>query len=60
VFSLGATTNPEEVAKKLYEVLRYLDREGIKEAWVDMEFPSDGLWKTIGERLRKASAKQTA
>ena len=59
VFSLGASTDPEQAAKNLYQVLRNLDRQGIKEAWVDMNFPQYGLWETVGERLRKASAKKT-
>lgn len=57
IFELGATTNPEEVAKNLYGTLRLLDLEGIKAAWVDTSFPKEGLWSTVAERLRKASSK---
>src|SRR5690606_13545775 len=48
-YSLGGSTNPQEVAKNLYEVLRRLDRDAVAEAWVDMEFPQDGLWRTVAE-----------
>jgi L-threonylcarbamoyladenylate synthase len=57
VYNLGSTTNPEEVAKNLYETLRKLDREGVEKAWVDTVFPSTGLWTTVAERLRKASSR---
>jgi L-threonylcarbamoyladenylate synthase len=56
VFSLGSSTNSEEVAKNLYDTLRLLDQEGVQMAWVDTEFPMEGLWTTIAERLRKAAA----
>lgn len=56
IFELGATTDPEEVAKNLYGTLRTLDLEGIKKVWVDTRFPDVGLWTTVSERLRKASS----
>lgn len=52
---LGSLDQPEEVAANLYKILRQLDQENIPSAWVDMDFPSDGIWKTIAERLTKAS-----
>lgn len=55
VLCLGQSTNPNEVAKNLYKILRALDERGVAEAWVDMDFPSAGLWTTINERIRKAA-----
>lgn len=55
LFSLGPSDRPETVAENLYETLRRLDREGVKEAWLDMRLPHDGLWETIEERLLKAA-----
>lgn len=54
-FSLGLSTRPEEVCYNLYEILRYLDRRGILVAWVDMDFPDSGLWRTVRERLERAA-----
>jgi L-threonylcarbamoyladenylate synthase len=54
VIALGSTNNPEEVAENLYAVLRQLDVEGISDANVDVDVPSDGLWVTLLERLSKA------
>jgi len=55
VFELGPHDAPEEVAHHLYAVLRQLDEERISEADVDLDMPSEGLWATIQERLKKAS-----
>lgn len=52
---LGPTDSPEIVAQNLYANLRLLDQKGISYAWVDVDFPRDGLWLTILERLKKAS-----
>jgi L-threonylcarbamoyladenylate synthase len=54
VLVMGSLHHAEEVAEHLYQVLRQLDMEGASEAWVDMDFPREGLWKTIEERLLKA------
>ncbi len=54
-FLLGHSDRPEEVSEKLYAVLRELDREEMRLAWVDMRFPIEGLWKTIRDRLMKAA-----
>lgn len=51
---LGSFTNPQEVAENLYHALRQLDQEGATLAWVDMDFPREGLWQTIAERLQRA------
>lgn len=55
VISWGKSTDAKEVAAHLYETLRLLDRQGIDLAWVDTDFPNDGLWVTIAERLRRAA-----
>jgi L-threonylcarbamoyladenylate synthase len=57
LFSLGDSKSPEAPAHRLYAILRQLDQEGIEEAWVDIDFPEDGLWMTLRERLFKASKK---
>ncbi len=51
---LGSLSHPEEVAENLYQSLRQLDQEGAISAWVDMDFPRQGLWQTIAERLMRA------
>lgn len=57
-FSLGSLSDPMIVGKRLYAVLRELDQQGIEVAWVDVDFPQEGLWKTIQERLKRASMKE--
>lgn len=55
LFSLGTSTDPDSAAHELYAVLRNLDQEKIEQALVDMNFPNDGLWLTLKERLQKAA-----
>ncbi len=55
VFVLGSLSDPEDVAKNLYHFLRKLDEEKIDAAWIDMNFPKEGLWETIAERLTRAA-----
>lgn len=55
VIYLGSIKDPKQVAANLYQVLRQLDQEEIPEIWVDMDFPLDGLWGTISERLIRAA-----
>lgn len=55
IYFLGQTSRPDQVAEKLYATLRELDRDSIQEATVDVDVPDIGLWKTILERLSKAS-----
>lgn len=52
LFLLG---DAEEAAFELYALLRELDRQGMKEAWIDAAVPKGGLWETVLERLRKAA-----
>lgn len=56
VISLGSLNNPEEIGEKLYGCLRELDERGIASAFVDIDFPLKGLFRTIYERLQKASS----
>lgn len=55
IFFLAETEEAELAAHRLYHVLRQLDQENVKEAWVDMRFPDTGLWKTVKERLFRAA-----
>ena len=61
LFCLGSSHDAEEVAFYLYDVLRSLDMEEIKEAVVDMRLPKNttpnnhSLWATIFERLSRAA-----
>lgn len=57
VYRLGSLERPEDVAESLYAILRQLDTDNVAEASVDINFPEQGLWKTITERLFKASKK---
>lgn len=53
--SLGTSTNPDMAAQRLYAILRRLDQELIGQAWVDIDFPHEGLFLTLQERLAKAA-----
>jgi L-threonylcarbamoyladenylate synthase len=56
VLLMGRLSDPLSVAENLYALFRQLDRDGIASAWIDTDFPDDGLWLTIRERILKASA----
>jgi len=55
LIALGLSTHPEMVAQNLYSALRQLDRQMIEHAFVDINFPQEGLWLTIAERLTRAA-----
>ena len=55
IFLIAETEDAELAAHRLYHVLRQLDQENIKEAWVDMRFADTGLWMTVKERLFRAA-----
>lgn len=55
VWHFGNSNDPSGAAKRLYELLRELDLQNKKEAWIDADFPQNGLWLTIMERLTKAA-----
>ena len=56
VFKLGPLTEPHEIAQKLYQTLRDLDKNQVKTAWVDMDFPQEGILTSIAERLQRAAS----
>ncbi|KAF3362181.1 Threonylcarbamoyl-AMP synthase [Chlamydiales bacterium STE3] len=56
VWRWGSLEKPQEVAKSLYHLLRQLDLQERKVAWIDNDFPQVGLWKTLHERLQKAAS----
>lgn len=56
LFSMGNSYDPDAAAHDLYAVLRKLDAEYIEQALVDMDFPKEGLWMTLRERLHKAAS----
>lgn len=53
--SLGVSEDPYEISSNLYDALRSLDLLGYKTVLVDINFPRDGLYSTLYERLLKAS-----
>lgn len=55
VYYLGSLETPEEVAHHFYDVLRQLDVFQLKTVFVDVNFPREGIWQTIWERLVRAS-----
>lgn len=57
LFSLGDLNYPEIVCANLYKILRELDNNQIESAWVDMDFPREGILITLAERLEKAANK---
>lgn len=56
VYSLGSLTEARGPAQMLYAVLRQLDDDGVERAFVDIDFPAEGLWLTLKERLLKAAS----
>lgn len=55
LFSLGPLADPDLAASNIYSILRQLDVEGIKNAYVDVDFPKTGVLSTLLERLHKAA-----
>jgi len=55
VLYLGSINDVNEVANNLYHILRELDIQKSSWAWVDINFPTHGLWKTVSDRLTKAA-----
>lgn len=55
VLYLGSLEDSKEVASKLYDLLRQVDQRGYATVWIDMDFPDSNLWKSVRERLLKAS-----
>ena len=59
-FSLGSLKTPFIAASRLYSLLRELDRQSIKSAWIDSDFPENGLWRTLRERIHKAASTEVS
>lgn len=55
IYHLGSLSDPQGISKNLYHVLRQLDHDLIEQAFIDMDFPREGLFKIICERLEKAA-----
>lgn len=55
IFYLGCLSKPDSISQNLYNILRQIDLEEIKEVSVDMNFEPFGVFCTIGERLEKAA-----
>ncbi len=53
----GLSDEPEEAAEQLYAILRQLDELQLAQAYIDIDFPKEGLWETILERLQKAASR---
>lgn len=56
VIPLGPLSAPEKIAENLYAALRQLDAENISTAWVDFNFPCNGILATVAERLKRAAS----
>ena len=56
VIILGDLEYPESISSGLYDQLRLLDHLGIDSAWVDCQFTSEGILRTVLERLQRASS----
>lgn len=54
---LGRSDEPEYLLQNLYMTLRRLDIDGIKHAFIDIDLPQTGLYRTLLERLKRASSK---
>lgn len=55
VINLGNSKYPEEAAHNLYTTLRQIDDEKLEKVYIDIHFPETGLWRTLKERILKAS-----
>ncbi|WP_213152384.1 L-threonylcarbamoyladenylate synthase [Neochlamydia sp. AcF95] len=55
VLALGPLAKPEFVVSNLYAILRQLDQEKHRQAYVDVNFLKSGILATLSERLHRAS-----
>lgn len=55
VLYFGSIDDPMGAGNRLYDLLREIDQNGFSAVWVDLDFPDVDLWKSIRERLLKAS-----
>lgn len=56
VTSMGMLSDPKGVSLRLYPALRELEEKGIKDVWVDMNFPTEGILATVASRLEKIAS----
>lgn len=58
IYDLGSSSNPEEIAYRLYDGLRQIDQdERVLRGWIDMDLPQTDEFSTLLERMKKASQK---
>jgi L-threonylcarbamoyladenylate synthase len=57
VITLGPSDDPWAAAEQLYAIFRMIDALAIPAAWIDLDFPHEGLWDTIRERILRAIEK---
>lgn len=57
IYYLGPSHDPQTIASSLYATLRSLDQDGVRQAYLDFDLPDTGLYRTIKERIIKASLK---
>jgi len=58
VYYLGESNDPKAIASALYATLRSLDKDDVKQAYIDFDLPDLGLYGAIKERILKASLKE--
>lgn len=57
-YILGSKKDPVRIAQNLYDTLRLLDLDKIQKAFIDLDFPTHGLYAPIQERLNRAIQKK--
>ncbi|MBN4067050.1 threonylcarbamoyl-AMP synthase [Simkania negevensis] len=53
VVVMGPVDQPKIVAKKLFQSLRTVENEDAERIWVDMDFPQQGLFRSIRHRIKQ-------
>lgn len=59
VLGIALPVDPDEVGTRLYALLHELDDLGMERVFMELP-PGDGAWAAVRDRLRRASAKETA
>ncbi len=54
-YSLGRDDDPKKIAYRLFDLFRRFDEDCLKNVWIDIKLPNEGLYITIIERILKAS-----
>jgi len=55
LITMGFSTDPSSVAKRLYAALREIDDLGLTSVFVDADFPQTVQWRAVLDRLHKAT-----